>query len=83
MNALKLTASGGYSNFELIYGDITQEAQSMTSSSVDKSFAFVGLMKYFTLNVNLSLIAPIFALIIFSVYMIRKIKKRQDYIRSK
>lgn len=83
MNILKFSTFGGYSNIELIYGDISQQANTLTSSSVHKSFTFVDLMKFFTLNVNLSLIAPLFALLVFACLMGRKFKIRSDYIKSK
>ena len=83
MNVLRFSAFGGYSDFELFYGDITQEAESITSSSVDKSFTFVGLLKYFSLNVNLSVIAPALGLVVFAVFMVRKYKLREAYIRQR
>lgn len=83
MNVLRFSAFGGYSDFEMFYGNITQKVESITSSSVDKSFTFVGLLKYFFLNVNLSLVAPVLGLIIFAFFMIRKYKLREEYIRKR
>jgi hypothetical protein len=83
LNTLKYTAFGGYSDYELFYGDISDEAEAMASSSVHKSFLFVGLLKYFTLNVNLSLLLPLLALMIYSVCMVLKFKKRSDYLKNR
>lgn len=83
LNVLKFTAFGGYSDYELFYGDISDEAESLTSSSVHKSFLFVGLMKYFFLNVNLSLFIPLLILTIFSFHMVLKFKKRFDYLKKR
>ncbi len=83
LNVLKFTAYGGYSDYELFYGNISDEAESITSASVHKSFLFVGLMKYFFLNVNLSLFIPLLMLIIFAFHMVLKFKKRSDYLKSR
>jgi hypothetical protein len=54
-----------------------------SSLSVDKGFLFVGLLKYFALNVNLSLIVPTVALIIYTIKTVLKFKKRSDYLKSR
>lgn len=83
LNVLKFTAFGGYSNYELFYGNISDEAESITSASVHKSFLFVGLMKYFFLNVNLSLFIPLLMMVVFAFHMILKFKKRFDYLKNR
>jgi hypothetical protein len=83
LNVLKYTAFGGYSDYVLFYGDIENEAKMASSLSVDKGFLFVGLLKYFALNVNLSLIVPTVALIIYTIKTVLKFKKRSDYLKSR
>lgn len=51
--------------------------------TVNKNFVYVGLMKFFTCNVNFSLIPPVIALLAYSVSLIRKYHKRNIYMRTK
>jgi len=82
LNPLKYSAYGGYSNYELIYGSNSEELKSLTNMSVDKQFVSVGLMKYFTLNINFSLIFVTLALIIYGITLTKKIRMRNQYMLS-
>lgn len=80
---MKYSAFGGYSNYELFYGDISVEAEAMTSATVHENFVSVGLMRYFLMNVNFPLIMPIIALIVYGIFMVRKYKQRRQYLRAR
>ena len=41
LNVLKYTAFGGYSDYELFYTGITEEADTLTLSTVNKNFVFI------------------------------------------
>ena len=82
LNVLMYTAFGGYSNYKYFY-NISEETVSLASLSIQDNFRFVGLNKYFSLNVNLPLILPFVALVVFTVWMILKTKKRSDYLKNR
>ncbi len=48
--------------------------------TVPKNFVYVGLIKFFSCNVNFSLILPLAALIVFTFYILKKFKKRNQYL---
>ncbi len=83
LNVLMYTAFGGYSNYKLFYTDVSEENVLLSSAEIHQNFRFVGLNKYFLLNVNLSLILPTLALLAYTVFMSIKIKKRLNYLKSK
>jgi hypothetical protein len=81
MNSLKFSAFGGYSDLELFYGKIGEQAISVFSSSIHENFVFVGLMKYFFMNVNLPLFALLLVLVVYAICLVRKYRKRAVCIR--
>ena len=83
LNVLMYTAFGGYSNYKLFYTDVSEETVSWASVEIHPNFRFVGLNKYFSLNVNLPLILPMVALVAYTFVMTIKIKKRLDYLKTK
>jgi len=83
MNVLKYSAYGGYANYPIIYNTGTQQAESLTYMTVSKNFVYVGLMKFFSCNVNFSLIPAGLFLAAFIFVMIRKFKKRNEYINTR
>jgi hypothetical protein len=83
LNVLMYTAFGGYSNYKLFYSDVSEETVSRASVEIHPNFRFVGLNKYFSLNVNLPLILPTVALVAYTIFMAIKIKKRLHYLKSK
>jgi len=51
----------------------------MINQPVEKDFVYLGLMKYFTMNINFSLILPAVVLIIYGATLINKYRKRNEY----
>jgi len=51
----------------------------MINQPVEKDFVYLGLMKYFTMNINFSLILPVVVMIIYGVTLILKFRKRNQY----
>ncbi len=82
MNVFKYTAYGGYSNYQLVYGNEAQQVQSLTFMTVQDNFVIVDLLKYFTINTNLSLATPSIFLIVFSITLVRKNIKRNQYLNQ-
>jgi hypothetical protein len=80
MNFLKYAAYGGYSNYSLIYNTDSPEAINLSYMTVDKKFLSAGLMKFFTLNVNLTLTFPALGLIYFTFVFTKKYYKRNRYL---
>ncbi len=83
LNVLMYTAFGGYSNYKLFYTDVSEENVLLSSAEIHQNFRFVGLNKYFLLNVNLPLILPTLALVSYTIFLSIKIKKRLNYLKSK
>jgi hypothetical protein len=83
LNVLMYTAFGGYSNFKFFYPDLSDETVSLASAQIPDNFRFVGLSKYFALNVNLPLVLPAMALIVYAVWMVLKTKVRSDYLKTR
>jgi hypothetical protein len=54
----------------------------LSNISVGKEFLAVGLMKYFTLNVNLTLILPALALIIYGILLLVKFRNRSRFLQT-
>ncbi len=82
MNVFKYTAYGGYTNYEAVYGDESEEANSATFMTVSENFVTVGLMKRFSLNVNITLVLPALVVVGFLIYLIRKYIKRSQYLKT-
>ena len=82
MNVLKYTVFGGYSDYKILFGDISKQIESLTYQTVNKNFISVGLIKYFVINVNFPLIMPIVALVVYTLCLLRKIRKRAQYIQT-
>lgn len=82
MNVFKYTAYGGYSNYDIIYGGESEGAESLTLMTVNKNFIMVGLMKFFSLNTNLSLAIPLVALLVYAITLARKYYKRNSYLKT-
>ena len=83
MNLLKYTAFGGYSNFEVLFGTNSKGIISLTNMTVNQEFVYVGLFKYFFLNVNWSLISLIIVLVFYAIVFARKCYQRNKYIRNR
>jgi hypothetical protein len=83
MSNLKFSAFGGYSDLELFYGQISEQTISVFSSSMHENFVFVGLMKYFFMNVNIPLFAPSLVLVVYAICLVRKYRKRASCLRYK
>ena len=83
MNYLKYAAYGGYSNYGLVYQTESPEPINLSYMTVNKKFLSAGLMKFYTLNVNLSLAFPILGLLYFAITFIRKVYKRNQYLKSR
>jgi hypothetical protein len=83
MNFLKYAAYGGYSNYALVYQTDSPEPINLSYMTVNKKFLSAGLMKFFTLNVNFSLIFPILGLLYFAFRLGAKIRKRNQYLKTK
>lgn len=83
MNVLKYAAYGGYTNYPVIYDVDSQEAESLTYMTSSRNFVSVGLLKFFSCNVNFSLVTALLALIVFSVALIKKYRKRNQYLETK
>lgn len=83
MNSLKYAAIGGYSNYAFLYHTTSSEAINLSSANMDKKFLSAGLMKFYTLNVNLSLILPIAALLYYAFKLIKKFLKRNQYLQTR
>jgi hypothetical protein len=56
---------------------------SLASTQIPENFRFVGLSKYFALNVNLPLVLPAVALIVYAVWLALKTKVRSDYLKTR
>jgi hypothetical protein len=50
---------------------------------MNKNFVRIGLMKFFVMNVNFSLILPCIAVIVYFGYLMRKYKIRSKYIKNR
>lgn len=83
MNFLKYAAYGGYSNYALIYNTDSQEAMNLSYMTVDKKFLSAGLMKFYTLNANLTLFFPALGLIYFTFVLAKKYHKRNRYLQNR
>jgi hypothetical protein len=83
MNFLKYAAYGGYSNYALVYQTDSPEPINLSYMTVNKKFLSAGLMKFFTLNVNFSLIFSILGLLYFAFRLGAKIRKRNQYLKTK
>ncbi len=83
LNVLMYTSFGGYSNYKLFYPDLSDETVSLASAQIPENFRFIGLSKYFALNLNLPLVLPAVALIVYAVWMVMKTKVRSDYLRTR
>jgi hypothetical protein len=79
MNFLKYAAYGGYSNYVLVYHTDSPEPINLSYMTVNKKFLSAGLMKFFTLNVNLPLIFPILGVLYFAFILSKKYYKRSEY----
>ncbi len=80
---MRFSSYGGYSNYHVFYGDLNNEVTSLTYATVPQNFSFVGLLKFFIVNVNFSLILPFIGIIIFIVYMVKKYQIRNKYLATK
>lgn len=81
-NYLIYSAVGGYANSKLFYPSLSDQNLAVSSSSINEHFRYLGLAKYFSLNVNLALVIPVLGLIFYSYRMIIKIRQRHKYLRS-
>ncbi len=82
LNPLEYSAYGGYSNYEIFFGSETKEIQSQTTAEVSEEFLSVGMLRYFLLNVNLTLILPALSLIIYGILLMIKFRKRNNFMKS-
>lgn len=82
MNSLKYAAYCGYNDYFLVYGVDKNYAQSLNSISINQSFASVGLMRYFALNVNLALLIPFLSLIIYCFVLAKKYYHRNAFLST-
>ena len=82
LNPLKYSAYGGYTNYGIFFDFETKEIQSASNTEVSEEFLSIGMLRYFLLNVNLTLILPALSLIIYSILLMIKFKKRNNFMKS-
>jgi hypothetical protein len=82
LNPLKYSAYGGYSNYEMFFGSETKEIKSETNAEVSQEFLSVSMMRYFLLDLNLTLVLPALSLIVYTVLVMIKFKKRSNFMKS-
>lgn len=82
MNLVQYSASG-YSNSELLYGNGISEVENSQGGSINAQFLSIGMGKNFLMNANISLFPLALIFIVYTITLIRKYRKRNEYLQSK